>query len=457
MMTQTDTLRQAALQGDPSAQSRYQMQIQQNADQLNRCRSQSWLKIQAVWLRVYPCDAKPGQLDELFDRIVSRGYNEVFLETFGDGQVLLPSADNRTAWPSILRVAGYENRDLLAEAIAKGRERGIKVYAWMFTLNFGYPYSLRSGADAVLARNGRGETSQSFIADKDAVEGGEGTDETFVDPYNPQAQRDYSTLLLEVLKRHPDGGLFDYVRYPRGTGGATIADDIRDLWIYGSASREALLNRAQNQKGRELISRFIDQGALRANDITEVNALYPQEAQPLWQGRNPADPKARFSPDQLSALQTELWLLGVAHAMQGVVDFLTMAVTPVQQQGVSAAAVFFPEGNRMIRQWSFDSRLQPWDRFPSTIEWHPMSYAICDNRPDCVVAEVDRVLEKAQPNTPIEPAIAGTWGQPLNRHPALEAQMQAIHQAAPQINAISHFALSWQDVAYDRSRKTCQL
>jgi hypothetical protein len=63
----------------------------------------------------------------------------------------------------------------------------------------------------------------------------------------------------------------------------------------------------------------------------------------------------------------------------------------------------------------------------------------------------------APAGTQIEPAIAGTWGQILNGRPSLEAQMQAIHQAAPQISSVSHFAFSWQDPQYDRDRKFCRL
>jgi hypothetical protein len=43
------------------------------------------------------------------------------------GRCLLPKADNRTAWPSVVQTDGYERRDLLAEAIQKGRERGLDV------------------------------------------------------------------------------------------------------------------------------------------------------------------------------------------------------------------------------------------------------------------------------------------------------------------------------------------
>jgi Glycosyl hydrolase-like 10 len=273
-IAQLSTLRQVAVQGedDAIAQSEYREQQRQLADQLRNCRYQSWPQTQAIWLRLYPCDVRAGKLDEIFDRILSKGYNQVYLEVFSDGQVLLPSQDNRTAWNSVVWQPGYERRDLLAEAIAKGRARGIKVYGWMFALNFGYTYSLRPDGEQVLARNGREQTSLSFGSADAATTGAIGSNETFVDPYNPQAQRDYYDLVQAILKRQPDGILFDYVRYPRGVGSATVASKVQDLWIYGSASQEVLAGRAQNDRGREVIRRYLAQGSVSAGDLRSINA-----------------------------------------------------------------------------------------------------------------------------------------------------------------------------------------
>ena len=449
---ETTQVHQAALKGDKDAQRRYKTLIQDHADRLIRCRSQSWLKTQAIWLRLYPCDVLDGVMEEVLDRIVSRGYNAVYVEVFYNGQVLLPAAQNRTVWPSVIRTPGYENRDLLAEAIAKGRERGLKVYAWMFTLNFGYTYSQRPQSQDVLARNGRGDTSLTSRSAGSDV--GEVTsDEAFVDPYSLQAKQDYNSLVQAILQRRPDGMLFDYVRYPRGTGAASVAGGVKDLWIYGPAAQQALLGRALNQKGQELIRRFLTQGYLNTGDLSAVNSLYPQEGVPLWQGRSPSD---ATNNRPIAGLQSELWRLSVAHAIQGVLDFLATALLPVQQRGIPAGAVFFPDGNQPVGTQGYDSRLQPWDRFPNTIEWHPMAYGTCGTV-DCVVQQVQRVVSLAPAGTKIQPALAGTWSQSINGRPSLEAQTQAIHQASPQINAVSHFAFSWQEPQYDRDRKFCRL
>lgn len=446
-IAQIDALRQKAIAGDTEAQRQYKTLVSQQADQLRQCRSRTWPQNQAIWVRLYPCDARPEVLAGLFDRIVARGYNQVYVEVFHDGQVLLPAADNPTAWSSVIRSQGYEQTDLLQQAIAAGHERGLKVYAWMFSMNFGYSYSLRPGADQVLARNGRGETSMAALA---AGPGTINTDQVFVDPYNPQVKRDYVTLVEAILKRQPDGVLFDYIRYPLGNGPNSVASRVEDLWIYGTAAQQALFNRALNQKGRELIYRFLDQGKITAADVTAVNSLYPNEAAPSWQGHTPS------VAESVEQLQDNLWLLTIAHAVQGVLDFLATAAQPVQQKGLPAGAVFFPEGNQQVGERGYDSRLQPWDRFPANLEWHPMSYAIC-GEPSCVVAQVQRVVSMAPAGTQVMPVLAGMWTQSQDGHPPLERQMQAIHQALPQINSVSHFAYSWQEPQHDRDRKFCQL
>lgn len=448
-ITQTSAVHQLALQGDQAAQQRYKTLVRQHAQQLQQCRSQTWPQKQAIWLRLYPCDAVDGVLEEVLDRIVSRGYNEVYLEVFYNGQVLLPAAQNSTSWPSMLRTPGYENKDLLAEAVVLGRERGLKVYAWMFTLNFGYTYGQRAEAQQVLARNGQGDTSLTSRApESDGTE--VNADELFIDPYHPQAKHDYINLLQAVLQRQPDGVLFDYIRYPKGTGSASVASRVQDLWIYGAAAQQALYQRALNQKGLDLMQRFLAKGSISSADMSDLAARYPEEPIPLWQGLTPVNGAS------VGDWQSELWRLSVAHAVQGILDFLAMAVSPVQQRGLQAGAVFFPEANQTVGQQGYDSRLQPWERFPSTIDWHPMAYATCADA-SCIVAQIQRVAAQARPGTQIQPALAGSWGQTINNHPPLETQMQAIRQALPQIQAVSHFAFSWQEPQFDHNRKFCQL
>ena len=447
-IAEKQNLLKGSLKDNADAQKRYKVLLKEHAEDLKKCRSQNWPRNQSVWLRLYPCDSRPGALDDILDRIVNQGYNQVNLEVFGDSQVLLPFSDNPTPWPSVVRAPGREKVDLLAQVIKKGHERGLRVYAWLFTMNFGYTYALRPDRESALARNGKGETTLYLDP--------EGT-QAFIDPYSQQAKVDYYRLVQAVLQRKPDGILFDYIRYPRGTGTKSVATKVQDLWIYGNSARLAMYARAMNNKGRVLIQRFLSYGAISIGDIEAVDRLYPQEGPPLWQGRTPLPSEMQATAQaRLPLLQWQLWQLSVAHAAQGILDFVNLAVKSANDKGVKAGTVFFAEANQGIGQVGYDSRLQPWDRFSSSIEWHPMVYGVC-GKTICIENQVKRVLSKAPPGTQVTPALAGLWGRPWNNRPSLEAQMQAIHKSSPKINSISHFAFSWQNPDLDRDRKSCRL
>ncbi|BAU10049.1 hypothetical protein LEP3755_05290 [Leptolyngbya sp. NIES-3755] len=453
IIRQKDAARRESLKDGAQAQQNYQTLLRQHADQLRQCRNQNWLKTQGIWLRLYACDTRPGAIEEVLDRIVDRGYNEVYVETFYNGQVLLPANDNPTAWQSVIQSS---NVDLLAQVIQKGRDRGLKVYAWMFSMNFGYTYANKPEKQVSLLRNGRGQTSlnANTIAGLSTVLGALNPDEAFIDPYSLAAKQDYYRMVKEVIKRRPDGLLFDYIRYPRSQGKGSVSTSIQDLWVFGEASRKALIDRGLNNKGRELIKRYIDRGSISASDVAAVDKLLPREKVPMWQGRIPTAIDTRGTVGQRAGvLQSDLWRLSVAHAMQGVVDFLNVAIYPVQQAGLPAGAVFFPEGNQTIGR-GFDSRLQPWDRFPKNISWNPMSYATCGNA-DCVVKQVQRVLAQAPQGTEVRPVLAGVWQESISNRPPLEVQMEALKSLSPRISSVSHFAYSWQEPQSDQDRKGC--
>ncbi len=443
-----EQLLRSALQNQSEAQQEYQSLIQEHRQILTQCRQKTWPKEQAIWLRLYPCDVSSGSIDNVLDRIVNLGYNRVNLGVFYDSQVLLPPADNPTPWLPIVRSSGGDNIDLLKQAIEKGHERGLKVYAWMFTMNFGYSYAQRGDRQDVLARNGTGENSLTFVSDHS---------QAFIDPYNSQAQQDYSRLVQAILQRKPDGVLFDYIRYPRGTGNQSLVSNVQDLWIYSPASLQTLYNRATNQKGKALIESYVRSGKITYADLMKVDKLYPTEEEPSWQGRQFPNPNTQVSArDRFLRLQADLWFFTVAHAAQGVIDFLSFSATPVQQQQLRAGAVFFPDANRLVGNSGFDSRLQAWDKFPQNLEWHPMAYSLC-NGTSCIIDEISQVLQTASEKTKVIPALAGVWGDEYRNHPRLEVQMDALRKSLPQLNSVSHFAYSWQEPEIDHQRKFCNV
>lgn len=483
-------LRQRAAQSD-AARAEYNQVLAEHRAALIACRSRRWPQIQAIWVRLHPCDAKPGVLDQVFDQVVNLGYNRVFIETFYDGRSILPDGGGGI-WPSL-----QPNADLLDLALKAARRRGLSAYAWVFSLNFGYSYGQRPDRQAVLARNGRGLTTVLDPATA-LLEDLGSPDEVFVDPFHPVARRDFAELIRRILQRQPDGILFDYIRYPRGSGGSSLAATVRDLWIHGEAARQAYLDLAENAAGRALLERYLSQGYVTVADVLHLDATYGEE--PKW--RQPGDPRPSASgerplspelwdgmaqgraggnEDLHSSLanedsqpsanptpsptpsaafrqerwQQQLWQLSVEFARYGILDYLRQAAQPAQSLGIPSGAVFFPDGNQAVGE-GFDARLQPWDRFDPGMEWHPMAYAKCEDG-SCVAQQVEQVLAVASPQTFVCPAIAGLWGQAQRKRPSLEAQMAELARRFPQLPCVSHFALSWIEPELERSRRTCQL
>jgi hypothetical protein len=448
--------RAAALRGDESGQQRYTQIKNKHAQDLQSCRQRSWLKTQALWLRMYPCDSRPGAVDELLDYAVNRGYNQIYLATFYAGRVLLPQSNNPTIWPAVLETSSVRQTDLLAEVIQKGRARGLKVYAWVYSLNFGSNYALQANRDTAININGRGEKSW-FAGDEGSQPIADGPASIlFVNPHSTQVRTDFNVMVNEVAKRRPDGILFDYIRYPRGKGAQSIASNVKDLWVYGGDARKNLEALAQNKKGAELVKIFLDEGKILPEDISQLDTAMPEEQEPLWKGRKPVAKELKLPPKTRAALyQKELWRLTVDYAAEGVVQYLGEASNIAQRAGVKSGAVFFPEANRSIGK-GFDSRLQYWHRFPTNIEWHPMAYAIC-GKSSCIAEQVKQLLKIAPSNTTVVPALAGVWGRSFENRPAMEQQLEEIRRSSPQITAISHFSYSWQEPASDAFRSACRL
>ncbi|MGQ9836521.1 MAG: hypothetical protein ACUVRV_00785 [Cyanobacteriota bacterium] len=298
-------LRQQAHQSD-RAWADYTQILAEHRAALIACRSQRWPQIQAIWVRLHPCDAKAGVLDQVFDQVVNLGYNRVFIETFYDGRSILPPSDfpgGVGIWPSI-----QPNADLLQLALKAARQRGLSAYAWVFSLNFGYSYGQRADRQAVLARNGWGITTVFDAATAHLQDWGS-PDEVFVDPFHPQAREDFAGLIEQLLRRQLDGLLFDYIRYPRGSGGASLAATVKDLWIYGDAARQAYLNLAENPAGRALLERYLTQGYVTVTDVLQLDALYGEEPRWRWPGDPKPDLPGMPSPEEILSSQMLDWAI----------------------------------------------------------------------------------------------------------------------------------------------------
>ena len=451
-------LRKAALVISPSsnAQMQYRAIIQKHKSELQACRDRTSPQTQATWLRLYPNDAKAGVLEDVFDKAANRGYNQIFVETFYDGRVLLPVADNPTPWRSVTEEAVKAGEvsadyDLWKQAIAIGKERGIKVYGWSFAMNFGYGYSEIKGRSGAVALNGNGENSiANTNFDRKQVANGRAfyedayeKDHLFADPYSAIAKTDLTTVVKALTQRNPDGIVFDYVRYPTNSTG-TLIDNVRQLWIHGQASRTALLDSIDNKNVRELMALYLQNGDLTSDDVVQTEKRLAETAK--------VKPTNINNPVETAAIAEDLlWNIATNHAYQGVIKFVTAISAPLKQNNLAIGTVFFPSGNR-AESGKFDARMQPWDRFPAYMERHPMTYALC-NDGKCVADQVAEVVSQSAPETLICPILAGTWGQSFDGHPSFEKQMQAIRVKEPKINCISHFVYAWMEPESDRLRK----
>jgi hypothetical protein len=455
---QKHELRKAAFnsQSTAQAQTQYQAILQKHRQTLQSCRDRLTPQTQATWLRLYAHDAQDGILEDVFDRIANRGYNQVFIETLYDGRILLPVADNPTPWRSVMAEAVAAGQvpadyDLLQRAIALGQERGIKVYSWVFAMNFGYGYSEVRGKASTFALNGNGDNSiantnfnrQQVANGRAFYEDAYEVDNLFIDPFNAIARKDLINAIQAISQRQPDGMVFDYIRYPNNANGSPI-DNVKQLWIYGQSSRSALLNSIGDRYMRELMTIYLQNGEVTRADITNIE-------QKLANTLN-VQPSSSRNPNQdLAIAQRFLWQIATNHAYRGVLEFITVVTAPLQQNNIPIGTVFFPGGNR-TSQGKVNPKMQPWDRFPAHMERHPMTYAIC-NDGSCVAQEVSEVVRQSPTQTRICPVLAGTWGQSFNGHASLEVQTQAIQKTNPQINCISHFVYSWMEPDSDRLRK----
>jgi hypothetical protein len=450
-------LRKSALVAtpNPNAKAQYQAIIQKHKSELQACRDRLAPQTQATWIRLYPNDAKAGVLEDVFDKVANRGYNQVFIETFYDGRVLLPVADNPTPWRSVMEEAVKSEEvpadyDLWKQAIAIGRERGIKVYGWSFAMNFGYGYSEIKGRSGAIAINGNGENSiANTNFDRNQVANGRAfyedayeADHLFADPYSAIAKADLTSAIKALAQRNPDGMVFDYVRYPTNE---TLIDNVKQLWIHGQSSRMALLNSIDNKNVRELMALYLQNGDLTSNDVIQTEKRLAETAK--------VKPTNIKNPAETAAIAEDLlWTIATNHAYQGVINFVTTISAPLKQNNLAIGTVFFPNGNR-AESGRFDGRMQPWDRFPKYMERHPMTYALCSDG-KCVADQVAEVVRQSSPETLVCPVLAGTWGQGFDGHPSFEKQMQAIRAREPKINCFSHFVYAWMEPESDRLRKS---
>ncbi|NJK60727.1 MAG: hypothetical protein HC918_11465 [Oscillatoriales cyanobacterium SM2_1_8] len=223
----------------------------------------------------------------------------------------------------------------------------------------------------------------------------------FVDPYHPQVRADWQTLVAAIAQRRPDGLAIDYIRYPNRTD--PWIRDVRDMPIYGATSYQALQRRTTPQ-GFDLLYRFLASGRVPSPNLPVGT--------PLWRLPGHSQP-TRFR--DRATLTNQLWQLAIAHARQGIVEFLNAIGEPARAANIPISAVFFPWGDRQEGN-RVDPRLQPWSEFRQVQEWAPMAYANC-NGTACLRAEIGRTVARAPQSLRVCPVLAGAWNRRLGDRP----------------------------------------
>ncbi|MBU6428036.1 MAG: family 10 glycosylhydrolase, partial [Cyanobacteria bacterium REEB65] len=117
----------------------------------------------------------------------------------------------------------YPDTDLLSMYVNEAHRRGMKVHAWLHTLNFG-PQWAKSHPDT-LVRDGFGELSG-------AVEPGSDT----VSPALPEVRVELDRIVDELASHSVDGVMLDYLRYPVRMKGDDIDEtpDPRNFFGYNA-------------------------------------------------------------------------------------------------------------------------------------------------------------------------------------------------------------------------------
>lgn len=381
----------------PNNQALYQTLLAKHKDNLTTCRQKDPIKTQALWLRLNPQDAKSDNaIDGTLDQIVNQGYNAVIVEMLGNGQILLPVGDNPTSWRSLTAelVKSGEisaSYDLWAEVIRKGRERGLRIYGKVSSLK------------------------------------GLNSDTGFVDPYSSQVRLDFSVAIATLLKRQPDGILFDDLSYPP-------ANNVKNLNIYGTASRQALID-SMPPSTRDLMTIYLEAGKITPEAIANL----PQNS--------------NLSLKDLALVATTaeqiLWEVAKTHTLRGIVVFLNGAIATINDSSgsssVAIGAMFTPNDQKSSNQkFEASGNLSIWERFPPSIERYPQIYAVCGTGntgvtiryTQCVADAVLKVVN-ANPQAKVCPVLAKS-GSGI---PSLEIQTQAIRAAVPKISCIAHYGL----------------
>jgi uncharacterized lipoprotein YddW (UPF0748 family) len=178
---------------------------------------------QGLWIRPYRGDLSGLHVLEVLDNAQAMGITEIYVEAFQAGKLHYRSPSGVFP-PATPATATAPEVELLRVYSQEGRRRGMKVYAWLHTLNFGQEYG-EANPDQ-LVRDGFGRVSGA--TEKQSWR---------VSPTHPEVRRRLNLMAWELASSGlVDGIQLDYIRYPvrLKEGDVDPTADPRNFWGYSS-------------------------------------------------------------------------------------------------------------------------------------------------------------------------------------------------------------------------------
>lgn len=163
--------------------------------------------LKGLWHRPFETDLKAVQ--KTLDELKSFHINHLFVETYFNGRLILPSKNAKERMHSFVGNYGIYGNNLLKAFVEEGRKRAIKIHAWVENFFIGQykdekniPFDIYDASWFLINRD-------QTILQKNEV------NYVFLDPANPEVRSYVLSLYKDILSIDGLESLhLDYIRYP---------------------------------------------------------------------------------------------------------------------------------------------------------------------------------------------------------------------------------------------------
>jgi uncharacterized lipoprotein YddW (UPF0748 family) len=208
----------------------------------------SWMKdndinpleneVRGMWHR--PFEESLEDVIETLDELKTMGINHLFVETFFNGKLIFKSQNSLTLPHDFVKSYGPYQDHLLKAFIEEGKQRGIKIHAWVENFFIG----VFSDAHQSKLVNLRPSWAM-YNHDGSMLQKNE-KNYLFLDPANQEVRSYLLDIYEEILALDGLESLhLDYIRYPVVNGGFT---DLSDDTGYSSTALQQFLGHNDQQK-----------------------------------------------------------------------------------------------------------------------------------------------------------------------------------------------------------------